>query len=410
MSLNWEMSNLYSRRFRILQIFNRYLDYGGEEGSVYRIGDLLQTLHDVEYFITSSGELQGGFWTKVSAAVKVQRNARIAERLRRFQTVGRFDIWLIHNVFPTISPVAYEIAFSEGIPVVQYLHNYRLSCVNGFFLNHGKPCTRCIDGNFFPALQTACWQDSHLKSGLMGNVLRRIRKINVFDKVSHWIAISEAQKRLHIRMGVPANRITVVPHFYEATLQEPSRHKRSSILYIGRLSMEKGVEILLRAWKILGKTSVSLKIVGDGPDRKRLEGIVRNEQISNVEFVGFIPRDEQDRIWKEAMVSVVPSIWEEPFGMVVLEAWNRGVGVVVSACGGLDEIVTDGVDGLKFPMGDITALAHVLKGLITSPDEGRQLAQAGWQKLCAFYNKERWLQQMEEIFEKAQKTGLQRGA
>jgi glycosyltransferase involved in cell wall biosynthesis len=392
------------RRLRVLQIFNRYLEYGGEEGSVYRIGDALQAIHDVEYFITSSRELQGGIAKSIAAVAKVHRNTRIAERLRRFQAIGHFDVWLIHNVFPTISPVAYEIAFSAKIPVVQYLHNYRLSCVNGFFLNHGEPCTRCIDGNFFPALQTACWQDSHLKSGMMGNVLRRVRKLGVFDKVAHWIAISEAQKRLHVRMGVPDDKISVVPHFFHAPQLEANNSERNTILYIGRLSREKGVDVLLRAWKSINSGSVQLKVVGDGPDRFRLENVVREEGISNVEFAGFIPPGEQNSVWNHAIVSVVPSIWEEPFGMVVLEAWNRGVGVVVSAVGGLDEIVTHAEDGLKFPTGDAEALTRALREVIANPQLGQQFARFGREKLIAFYNKDRWLEQMREVFEKALKV------
>lgn len=392
------MATPYSKRLKILQIFNRYLEYGGEEGSVYRIGDTLQTLHDVEYFITSSRDLTTGLHP-VALARKVYRNDEIARRLKRFQTVGRFDVWLIHNVFPVISPVAYEMAFAAKLPVVQYLHNYRISCVNGFFINHGEPCTRCIGGNFLPAFQTACWHESHLKSGLMGTVLSRVRRMGVLEKITHWIAISQAQKDLHVQIGIPAERITVIPHFYEVPEIPLSEARRSNVVYIGRLSPEKGIDVLLRAWKLAGSEvgNARLDIVGDGPERIRLEEIVQSEGLSNVHFTGFLNSEAQIRIWAEALVTVVPSIWLEPFGMVALEAWSRGSAVIGSATGGLNEIIDDHVNGWKFPMGDEFALAESLIEAIRNPDLCRQFADAGFVKLKTTYHRDGWLKKIDSV-------------
>jgi len=204
------------RRLRILQIFSRYLEYGGEEGSVFRIGDALQDHHDVEYFIGSTEDLLGaGGRTSFLAPFRAWHNQAVAQRLRRYQELGKFDLWQIHNVLPGLSPSVYQAAFTLGVPIVHYLHNYRLSCTNGFFLNHGSPCERCLGGNFWPAFETACWRNSRLISGFMGLILRKIRQDGLFTKTAAWIAISEAQKQKHVAMGIPANRIHVIPHFYE---------------------------------------------------------------------------------------------------------------------------------------------------------------------------------------------------
>jgi len=389
------------RRTRVLQIFNSYLDYGGEEGSVHRIHDALDDRYHMGLFLTSSDELTGSFGKTLSAVAKVHWNRDVGRRLSELQAREKFDIWVIHNVFPTISPIAYELAFSAGIPVIQYVHNYRLSCVNGFFLNHGAPCTRCIGGNFFPAFATACWQDSHIKSGVMGNVLHRLRGLDVFQNVSHWIAISDAQKALHVQMGIPEDRISVIPHFYDVKSDGPDRNSGGDIMYIGRLSREKGVDVLLEAWKKLGPRQEKLRIVGDGPDRERLEQIVTTQGICGVEFRGFVPREEQIALWKQSLVTVVPSIWVEPFGMVVLEAWSRGVGVVVSDAGGLAEIVDEGVNGLKFPVGDSDVLAQCLDDALRSPDRHRMMATSGFEKLSRYYNFQRWFSEIETVLSKA---------
>jgi len=393
------------RRPRVLQIFNRYLEYGGEQGSVGRIGDAMQEIADVEYFLTSSDQLLGQRTPEemVKAAAFALHNPQVIERLKRYQKIGRFDVWLIHNVFPAMSPSVYALAFKLGIPVVQYLHNYRMSCVNGFFLNHGQTCTSCIRGNFTKAALTGCWHDSRLVSGWMGVVMTRVRAMGVFRKVAAWIAISRAQKDLHVRMGIPADRIHVLPHFYEVDperfIAEPGR----DVLFVGRLSKEKGVEQLLDAWKRTDRGEAKLLLAGDGPERAALENKIAAEKIGGVEFLGFVAKEDQAAMWKRAAFLVVPSIWQEPLGLVVFEAWERGRGVVASDAGGLADSVEDGVTGFKVPMRDADAWAAAMRKLLREPERCTAMARAGVAKLERDFTKEKWLERIEAIFDKVLK-------
>ena len=229
-----------ARRLRILQIFNRYLQYGGEEGIVTRIGEALQEAHDVENFFTSTAETTGNsVWSKLQIPWKSAYNAAVASKLRHYQKTGRYDVWQIHNIFPTMSPVVYKRAFEWNVPIIHYLHNYRLSCVNGFFLNHGRPCQRCLSGNFWPAFQTACWRDSHLQSGWMGLITNHIRhRLPLFEQVFQWIAISEAQKREHVRIGIPESKIRVIHHFLEPEGPVLPASRSPTAIFVGRLSTE----------------------------------------------------------------------------------------------------------------------------------------------------------------------------
>ena len=389
------------RRPRVLQIFNRYVEYGGEQGSVGRIGDTLQQIADVEYFLTSSEQWLGRRTPEdlVKAAASAWHNAEVINRLERYQKIGRFDAWQIHNVFPVMSPSVYALAFKLGVPVVQYLHNYRMSCVNGFFLNHGETCTSCIHGNFTKAALTGCWHDSRLVSGWMGAVMMRVRAMGVFEKVAGWIAISRPQKDLHVQMGIPAERIHVLPHFYQVNpsrfIAEPGR----DVLFVGRLSKEKGVEQLLDAWKRTDRGEAKLVIAGDGPERAALENKIAAEKIGGVEFLGFVAKEDQEALWKRAAFSVVPSIWQEPLGLVVLEAWERGRPVMVSDAGGLADTVEDGVDGLKVPMRDAEAWAQAIGGLLRDPARSAGMARAGLAKLERDFTKKKWLEGIEGIYD-----------
>jgi len=391
---------------KILQIFNRYLEFGGEEACVGRIGGALRDYgYKVEDWFTRSSDLVDSAWRQLRAPIDVLHNRSAGAHLRELQSRFGFDCWLIHNVFPTISPAGYQTAFELGVPVVQYLHSYRLGCVNSSFFRDGATCELCLHGDFRHAFLTACWRRSRLQSGLMGLVLKRVRSLRVFDRVSAWVAISAAQKQMHVRMGIDASKISVVPHFYPELPAPQGDGKRSDFLFIGRLVPEKGVDMLLRGWKQSGINDRWLHIVGDGPDRRRLEDLAAALGVRGVRFHGFLDQREHHRIWSTSFVAIVPSIWMEPFGLVVLEAWSNGCAVIASASGGLDETVDAGKNGLKVPPGDPAALATAMKMFDSQPSLAAEMAQAGRRKISDDYPVERWQHSISKVLEGAASGG-----
>ncbi len=345
-------------RRRILQIFSRYEAVGGEEGSVRRIGEALAALHDVQRFFYSTQELRSQ--SRLRVALNVRHNRDVESALRYLLKRTKFDVWQVHNVFPAMSPAVYRVAFEREVPVIQYLHNFRFSCVNGFFLNHGELCQRCIGGNFWPAFRTACWHDSHAISGGMGLVLHQVRQEGIMERITHWIALSENHREQHLRMGIPADRISVIPHFYTPSAPPLPPAPAGHALFVGRLSAEKGVLQLERAWKILQPRDRRLVIIGEGPEAPALRAFAARERLANVHFTGFLSHDEQ-RAWVAgAAIVAVPSIWLEPCGMVVLEAWAHGRAVLAHRIGGLPEIVEDGKSGLLADPADAASLAAAM--------------------------------------------------
>lgn len=387
------------RRLRILQIFNRYQNPGGEEASVYRIGDALQQNHDVEYFLGSTDELMGqGLGQKLLSPFRAINNPETKRRLRRYQQVGRFDLWLIHNVLPGLSPSVYQTAFSLGVPVVHYLHNYRMGCINGFFLNHGTPCEKCLNGNFWPAFQTACWHESRAISGVAAAYTLRIRQVGSFQKIAGWIALSQAQKEKHVQIGIPAEKIHIVPHFYEPTQEPVSPCPEGDVLFLGRLSPEKGVSHLLHAWKLLPLSNRRLKIAGDGPEMSKLRSLAITLNLSNVDFLGFLDRSEQQSVWARTAFSVIPSIWSEPFPLTFLESWANRRTFVSNRLGAMAEVVEEGKDGLLAEPFHSSSLAEQMQRLISSPSLCLSMGEAGFKRIRHDFNKTRWLNRLESVF------------
>jgi glycosyltransferase involved in cell wall biosynthesis len=390
----------FVRKLKILQIFSRYLEYGGEEGSVFRIGDSLQDHHEVEYFIGSTEDLLGSLKpTSFLAPFRAWHNQPVAQRLRRYQELGKFDLWQVHNVLPGLSPSVYQTAFSLGVPIIHYLHNYRLSCTNGFFLNHGSPCERCLGGNFWPAFQTACWKNSRLISGFMGLILRKIRRAGLFTKTAAWIAISAAQKQKHVAMGIPADRIHVIHHFYDHREPAPAPCPDGDFLFLGRLSREKGVDWLLRAWAKLDPRGRRLVIAGTGPEESSLKQLAVQLELQRVHFTGFVDKKQQADLWAKSAALVVPSIWDEPFGMVVLEAWARGRPVVAFAKGALPELIRHNADGLLAEPFSESSLAENMEKILLDPANAAALGLAGMRRLPAEFSPEIWFQKIQKVYD-----------
>ena len=385
-------------RLNILQLFSRYEFYGGEEGCVYRIGDALQNDFNVEYLLASTREMKSmSFGKKMRWPVSIFENHDVANKLALHQKNGRFDLWQVHNVFPALSPVVYKKAFEWGIPVVQFLHNYRFGCTNGFFLNHGKPCEKCLHGNFWPSLLQQSWRNSYVASGAMGAVLAYTRQLGVFEKITHWIAISHFQKQKHVEMGVPADKISVVYHFLDTPTPPPPPARNGYALFVGRLSEEKGVDRLLDAWKILNRPDRQLVIVGDGPALLDLQK--KAQAFGNVRFTGFIQPSELTDLWAGAAFSVAPSIWQEPFGMVVLEAWSKARAVIAHRLGALPELIEDGKTGFLADPERPEDLAAAMARAFDFPDATEAMGQEGLNRLQTEFNRQVWLDKMRRVYQ-----------
>lgn len=387
-------------RLRILQLFSRYLQYGGEEGSVYRIGDALEERHDVDYFIASTQEMMR--IPKPLLPLRAYRNGPVLKRLEKYQRVGRFDFWQIHNVFPAISPGAYPLANKLGIPIIHYLHNYRMGCVNAFWFTKGEECRKCSGGNFLPGVIGKCWRGSYAQSAAMALMLTDVRRRGLTEQVCRWVAISHAQKEAHVGIGLPADKIDVVHHFldHDPAMEVSDFPSDGYGLFIGRLSPEKGVERLLDAWSKLDRRR-RLVVAGDGPEMHALQAKAATLNLENVRFVGFVDQAAQKELWAGAAFSIVPSVWQEPFGMVVLEAWARGRAVVAHRIGALPEIITDGVNGFLADPRDPNDLAAVLESTFLKGGELRDAGMHGLETLLTRFNKSRWLESIDGVYRNA---------
>ncbi len=284
----------------------------------------------------------------------------------------RPDVAHFHSLFPQISPSAYAACFDSGVPVIHTLHNYRPICPGAMLIRNGKPCEDCVGTNLLSSLRHRCYRNSILATGANAWQITRNRWTKTYQKVSRYIALTEFAASRYVKAGFDPEKIVVKPNFLPGGSLPGERHVADYAVFVGRLSEEKGVRTLLKAWQSV--PSLKLKILGEGLLREELEREATANAL-DVEFLGFVPNEDALEIIRNAKVQVIPSEWYEGFPMVVLEAYALGVPVVASRIGSLEEVIEQGVTGLRFTPGDAADLAATVNRLVADDGQLREMSQ-----------------------------------
>jgi glycosyltransferase involved in cell wall biosynthesis len=270
------------------------------------------------------------------------------------------DIAHFHNTFPLISPSVYYACAEAGVPVVQTLHNYRLLCPAATLMRKGRVCESCLGRPLpWPGVLRRCYRQSTAQSAALAAMLAAHRAMRTWNKkVDIYIALSEFAKLKFVQGRFPRDRIVVKPNF----VHPDPRQKTSAgeyALFVGRLCEEKGVRILINAWRELA-TNVPLCVVGDGRLREEMEAQIKKFGLSQITMLGEVPPDRVVHWMHGARFLVSPSLWYEGFPVTVAEAYACGLPVIASELGSLAEIVVPGRTGLHFKPGDAAELARAV--------------------------------------------------
>ena len=351
-----------------------------------------------------STKLDFDLWQKIKAFCNSVFSFETYKSLKEVIVKEKPDVAHVHNVFPLLSPSVFYVLKDMNVPIVQTLHNYRYMCANGLFLtNNGQVCERCKTGSFFNAVLFKCYRNRYWQSLVMATILFIHRRLKTFSsKVDYFIAPSKFIRNKMIESkAIPGENIIVKPYVVDSsiTLQGSSNGNKGYAVYLGRLSQEKGVFTLLKAWKNI--QGASLKIIGEGILDEQLKNFVLKEDIKNVEFLGYIEGEQKYKIMKQAAFLIVPSEWYENMPNVILEGFACGIPIIASRFGALEEMVDDGGNGLLFTKGDSEDLKNKMEYLFKNPEIRKRMSQRARQSADTTYGVESNYQQLMAIYKKA---------
>ncbi len=254
---------------RVLIVHNVYQHRGGEDSVVEAEAELLLSRgHAVEFYFRNNDEID--IKPNLSLVGQMFWSSRTTEDIAGVIANFKPDVIHVHNTFPLISPSLYWAAAKASVPVVQTLHNFRLLCTQAMFLREGKVCENCLGHMPWRGVVHGCYRESNAQSAVLAGMVTMHRAIGTWrNKVTRYIALNEFCRQKFIEGGLPAERIVVKPNFVDFSVLPEI--PRQGFLFVGRLSAEKGVDILVTAVRQLNHASV--RVAGAGPEAALLDNV-----------------------------------------------------------------------------------------------------------------------------------------
>jgi glycosyltransferase involved in cell wall biosynthesis len=309
---------------------------------------------------------------KLSTILQVPWSFKFYKKVKQVLVEDKLDIIHIHNYFPFISPSVFYAADSFGIPIIQTLHDFRYLCPMAFLMRSGKICDECKDGAFFRSVKYGCFKGSKLQSIPLAFMLKLHWYLKTFKrKIDGYICLTKSQRKIYVNAGFDEKKLYIKPNFVDDTFEQDKYKYGDYAVFIGRLGEEKGVRILIGAWRDL--SDIPLKIVGDGPDTDKFKSLTSDFNIKNIDFLGYKPYLECRKILNNARFLIMPSIWYETFGLTIIEAFSHCKPVIASNLGAMADLVKDRETGLLFTPMNSNELAKKVKWLWNNESECRRM-------------------------------------
>ena len=367
---------------KICIVHNDYGKFSGEEAVVRDHATLFRSKGcEVVEFRRSSEELHG-LYGNIKGLLCGIWNPCSVSRFGRFLDTERPDVVHVHNLYPLINPAILPEAKKRGILVVMTVHNFRLFCPSGLFAIDNAICEECAQRqSVLPCLKRDCLH-SRFKS--LGYALRHWKTVHYYmENIDTFLCLTEFQKRKLVQYGLPEERCRVLPNFIDNEWLEKARRAEagtgSYVAYMGRLSEEKGIDIIFDAARQL--PHISFRLAGNGAEA------FKDDAPANVSFVGYVTGETQFEFLRNARVNIMASRCYENFPTTLLQGMALGIPAVVPAGGPMSDIIGDA--GQPFEAG---MLPETLKALFDSKELLQRCKHAALSRVEEFTSDKYWKQ------------------
>ena len=351
---------------RVLLVHDFYQIPGGEDSVVREEFSMLEKNGiDVQLFSVTNEEIRG-FWRTLATALRVTYNPSARRALTKKLADFSPDVVHIHNFFPLLSPSVFEACRQANVPSILTLHNFKILCPGALLYHDESLRERSLHHSCWWTVPKRVYRNSAMATLAVAAMVEFHKWSGTWTrKVDRFIALTDWAKQKFTEGGLPAERIIVKPSAVANPTALPARQREGG-LFVGRLDKQKGIEILLRAWKSI---DYPLTIIGDGP----LDRLVREKQDDRIIYLGRQPRERVQREMRGAKFLVLPSIGNEMFPMTVVEAFSNGLPVIGSDLPSLRGLIEPDKNGLTFLPGSSDALATQIQWAISHPSALEEL-------------------------------------
>ncbi len=315
-------------------------DYGDELGGAEQIVHATKTMLEEEghsvllYAPVRKGSFVGGAFFSVSHYFSILGD------IQQFKP----DIMHVHNIFRKVSPSVLLAAKHMKIPIVMTLHDFQIVCPKTSLV--GKYLQNCETGFNYQCFYSNCYPRKPFNRAYQGlkAIKLTLHRLIIRKTVRHFFSPSVCLMDW-TRKNLGVSNITLLPNFV-LSKHEPSSNpsKNNSILFVGKLTEQKGVDVLIKAIAKVRTVmpGVRLKIVGDGPEEQKLKKLAADLQVSKlITFTGELSNLRAMKEYDDALCVVIPSKYVENCSLVGVEALSRGKIIIAGNIGGLPDLVDD---------------------------------------------------------------------
>ena len=380
---------------RILLLHNTYQHKGGEDIVMLLERSLLEKHnHEVYDYFVSNDSIKGPcqmIKTFININYSHHQRNKISECLHAINP----DIVHVHNFFPLITPSVFDACIENDIPVVHTLHNYRLICPSALLMHNNKIYEKSIIKGAFATVADKVYRDSYFGTYAVARMIEYHKRKKTWEtKVNQFIALTDFAKSKFIETGFLDHKISVKPNFVEDNGFD--NKKEDYFLFIGRLSEEKGIDLLLNAFMCNGQP---LQIIGKGPMEKNVIDIA--SRYTNITYLGFQDKAFIMQKLKKAKSLIFTSICYEGMPMTILESFSAGTPVIGPNIGGPNEIINNGENGLIYQVSNIDDLNRKITLLNTEESLQNKLSVGARSSYELKYTAEKNYNILMDIYQKA---------
>ena len=348
-------------------------------------------------YLDISGVTPFDFHKKLLSVPKIMYNWEARKKMSKLLEITKPDILWGFGVHRHLSPSIFMEAKAKGIPVIHRLSDYAIICPNSRLTkgdNSNCDGLLCPLEGYHNAIKNKCIRQSGNNDnpsfassvvGALEGYLHNKYKAYV-NNVDRFIAPSNFLKQLMIKCGVDESKISYIPIFIDPDKYNPEFVSQAYFVYVGRLSHEKGLEMLLEAMS--GLKHHKLLIIGDGPQKEDLERIKEQKNLINVKFMGKLVGEQLKRIVRNSRFVIVPSLWYENSPHVILEAFALGKPVLGAKIGGIPEYIEPNLDGMLFNHDNLDELIEKIDFLMEQQTLCEEMGRSARQKVEVVYNPE----------------------
>ena len=360
------------RREKVLIVHNYYQIPGGEDTVVANEKQLLEEHgHKVILYTRHNSELNEiTKMQKILLPFSTVFNLRTYREVKKIIKKEQIDVVHVHNTLNLISPSVYYAAFSEKLPVVQTVHNFRFLCPGATFFRDGHLCEDCLSKGLTCAIKHSCYRGSRVQTiaCVVSTWIHRI--LGTYGRLNYICLTDFNKEKLLNLKQIQKNRVFIKPNFVEAAEKIVTyKERKNQFIYVGRLEEIKGIDVLLRAWSLLGKDAPKLLLCGKGPLEKWAQTYINEQSLETVQMLGYVPNEQVRELISQSKALILPTQVYEGFPMTIVESYACGTPVIGSDLGNTGSLIEHGKNGLKFKHTSPESLAEAIEKMINTPFE-----------------------------------------